>query len=199
MPGQWIRGPGKVGLSPRLPNVPRLLDGLAPLLVALRNADPATWEHCQRVAALAHTLGRAAGIEEPRLHTAGLIHDLGKIGTPAALLTAARPLTDAEYADLRGHAALGAQLCTAFPDLARLAPVVRAHHENWDGSGYPDGIRGPAIPLWARVIRIADTWDVLTTGRPYRVAVAPARARTVIRDGAGREFDPQLARVFLSI
>ena len=176
---------------------------LGALAKAIAVRDLATWEHADRVRRYATALARQAGIEDEHLlqaiEAAALLHDVGKLAIPDGLLDKPGPLTADEYDRVKQHAALGADLLTevAFP--GPLADLVRHHHENWDGSGYPDGQIGAEIPLGARILAIADCYDALTSHRPYRRALNHDSAISMIHERRGSMFDPELTDSFLQI
>ncbi len=141
--------------------------------------DKCTKGHCERLAYYATTLGTHVGLgaeEIEALQRGGVLHDLGKIGVPDSVLLKGGPLTPDERAIIEQHPAIGDTLCGQLRALQRVRPIVRHHHERLDGSGYPDGLRGDAIPLLAQIISIADIYDALTTDRPYRQALSRERA-----------------------
>lgn len=166
--------------------------------VALR--DEGTGGHCERVALNAYTVGKALGLEPEELrdlYWAGLLHDLGKIAIPENVLLKPGPLTADELALVRRHAAVGAELLASVADdYEAIARGVRHHHERWDGSGYPDGLVGPTIPLIARILAVVDVFEALTCDRPYRGAWEPEPALAYLRENAGRHFDPALVAIF---
>lgn len=171
-------------------------------LDALDRKDPATLRHCQRVALYAGELARALGWSEARcrqLQRAGLLHDIGKLALPTAILNKAGPLTTEEFALVRTHPARGAALLAPMEDCRELLPWVRAHHERWDGSGYPDGLSGGAIPEQARILAIADSFDAMTSRRSYRRPLGLSSALEELRRGMGSQFDPELTEVFLTL
>jgi ribonuclease P protein subunit RPR2 len=164
---------------------------------ALSNAvearDAYTGQHAERVAAYGLAIARAAGMdvsEKPQLEFGFLLHDIGKVGVPDEILFKPAELSDDEFERIARHAEIGAAILGHVDFLDEAMLIVRHHHERWDGTGYPDGLRGEQIPLAARVFAIADTLDALTTDRPYRRAVSWAEARRVIRAAAGTQFDP---------
>jgi putative two-component system response regulator len=151
--------------------------------------DAYTEGHCQRLAAYAVTLGRALGLDRNELAAleyGGFLHDLGKIGVPDSVLLKPATLTADEHHRMQQHTIIGDRLCGGLRSLARVRGIVRHHHERLDGSGYPDGLRGDAIPLLAQVIGIVDVYDALTTARPYKEALARDRARDELRHEADR-------------
>jgi HD-GYP domain-containing protein (c-di-GMP phosphodiesterase class II) len=127
------------------------------------------------------------------------LHDIGKVGVPEAVLCKPGPLDDDEWAVMREHPAIGAQIVSPIRFLAGAVEIVRTHHERWDGLGYPSGLRGEEIPLAARIFAIADSFDAMTSDRPYRPAMPLERALDEIRAGAGTQFDPAVADAFLDL
>ena len=165
--------------------------------------DLATWEHADRVRRYALALARQARIvDEQILHAieaAALLHDIGKLAIPDSLLYKPGPLTPDEYDRVKQHAVIGADLLAevAFP--GPLSSLVRHHHENWDGSGYPDGRTSADIPVGARVLSIADCYDALTSHRPYRRALSHDSAVAMIHERRGSMFDPEMTDAFLQV
>jgi len=165
--------------------------------------DIATFEHARRVRRYARALASRVGIvdeEELRtLETAALFHDVGKLAIPDHVLSKAGPLTPEEYEQVKRHAAIGADLLTGLAFPGPLALLVRHHHENWDGTGYPDRLRRENIPAGARALSIADCYDALTSDRPYRRALSHATAMAMMTDRCGSMFDPMMIEAFVSI
>jgi ribonuclease P protein subunit RPR2 len=164
---------------------------------ALSNAvearDAYTGQHAERVAAYGMRIGRAVGLEvDPQTEFGFLLHDVGKVAVPDAILFKTGKLTAQEYALIERHPVIGSEILRGVDFLAEAVQVVRHHHERWDGSGYPDGLRGEEIPLSARVFAVADALDALTTDRPYRPAVGFPEARAEIARGSGTQFDPSV-------
>ncbi|MBN2498827.1 MAG: ferrous iron transport protein B [Deltaproteobacteria bacterium] len=158
--------------------------------------DPYTRCHADGVGAIAALLAEAMGIEPERverIRLAGRLHDIGKIGAPAAIVNKASRLTREEYEIVKTHSAIGADLIGALPELADMAPWVRSHHEYPDGRGYPDGLSGEAICLEARILGVADAVDAMTTDRPYRKRMSLAAACEEVERLAGTQFCPQTA------
>jgi HD-GYP domain-containing protein (c-di-GMP phosphodiesterase class II) len=173
---------------------------------ALSNAvearDAYTGKHAERVAAYGMELASAAGLEisdSPQIEFGFLLHDIGKVGVPDAILFKSSSLTEEEYALVRRHPLIGSEILRDVDFLGEGKLVVRHHHERWDGCGYPDGLRGEAIPLAARVFAVADALDALTTDRPYRPARTFALAREEVRAGAGTQFDPAVVAAYEGI
>lgn len=154
------------------------------LALTIEARDPYTEGHCQRLAIYAVAVGRRAGLPDEdlaTLHRGAYLHDIGKIGVPDAILLKPGRLTDEETRIMRRHPVIGDRLCANLRFLSRVRPVVRHHHERLDGSGYPDGLRGDAIPLVAQVMSVVDVYDALTTRRPYKDAWPVARAIEELR------------------
>jgi HD-GYP domain-containing protein (c-di-GMP phosphodiesterase class II) len=173
------------------------------LSAALELRDDQTGGHAERVARLALDLARAF---EPRLaherelEYGFLLHDLGKIGIPDAILLKPGPLTDDERAVIRTHPGLGERIVSRITSLGGHArDVIACHHERWDGAGYPAGLAGEEIPLSARIFALADSWDAMTNDRPYRAALSFETAAQEIEAGRGGQFDPELVDPFLEL
>src|SRR4029077_12344443 len=158
--------------------------------------------HSRRVHAYSIALARAHGIPESELEALGrgvLLHDIGKIGISDAILLKPGPLTPEEWQVMRRHPEVGRQLLERIPFLRNAIPVVYHHHERWDGTGYPLGLAGPAIPLGARIFAVADAFDALTFDRPYSRAITLEAARAEIRRCAGTHFDSAVVVTFLTV
>lgn len=172
------------------------------IVTAIEHRDYHREGHGKRVARYAEVIGRAIGLnfmELERLRWAAVLHDVGKLNGPFAdILSKRERLTDAEYAFVKTHTTEGANLVEPFSHLRDLAPVIRAHHENWDGSGYPDGLAGKEIPLEARILRIADSIDTVLVGRPYQARTDLLHVRGELQRYAGLWYDPGLIQVVLS-
>jgi putative nucleotidyltransferase with HDIG domain len=173
------------------------------LTLMLTARDGATAEHARRVQQYATALAAEICGEDERLieavRTASLLHDIGKLAIPDRLLQKAGPLTRDEFEQVKQHAALGAAMLEGIAAGAALSQIVRHHHENWDGSGYPDGLRGDDIPLGARVLSITDCYDALTSERPYRRRLTHACAVAAIVERRGTMYDPALVDAFVRI
>ena len=190
----------------RLARVTAEMVGAHGVIAALANAveakDSTTELHCQRLAGLAHELGMMAGLAPAALKGlvfGALLHDIGKIGVSDAILTKPGPLSREEWAEMRLHPLIGERICEPLTTAAEFAPIVRHHHERWDGKGYPDGLHGDAIPLGARIVGLVDAYDAIVHDRPYRPARTIAEALTEVRSQGGRQFDPELVALFLPI
>jgi putative two-component system response regulator len=164
-------------------------DVLRSLALMIEARDAYTEGHCQRLARLATEVGLALGLPEDDLVTlerGGYFHDIGKIALPDTILLKRDPLTAEEYERVKEHPVVGDRLCGDLRVLHPVRPIVRHHHERLDGSGYPDGLAGDAIPLLAQIIGVVDVFDALTTDRPYHSAIAPAAALAVLADEVTR-------------
>ena len=173
---------------------------------ALSNAvearDAYTGKHAERVAAYGLEIARKFPTElvlTPELEFGFLLHDVGKVAIPDAILYKPEPLTREERALMERHPVIGSEIVHGIEFLAEAADVVRSHHERWDGAGYPDGLAGEDIPLAARVFAVADVLDALTTDRPYRPATSLRDARVMISSERGTHFDPRVIEAFNTI
>lgn len=179
-----------------------IFQSLLGLANALEAKDAYTRGHSERVATLARRVALAAGVSTTAADTiaqAGLLHDLGKISIPEQVLRKPGPLTPEEWAVMRQHPLVGAQIVAPLEFFADGAIIVRHHHERHDGSGYPDGLRGELIPIGSRIVAVADVYDALTSARPYKKEWKSADALEYIRAQRGKHFDPRLADAFLGI
>lgn len=174
------------------------LSGIVEALNALVEAhDHYTGQHTRRVAALATRLALALGLnatEARMIGLAGRLHDIGKIGISDAVLQKPERLNEQEHASMQEHTIVGADIISRIPSLRTLVPVIRAHHERWDGEGYPDGLTGTAIPLGARIVAVVDAYDAIITERHYQPARDSAAALNELRRCAGTQFDPAIVR-----
>jgi len=172
-------------------------------LRALENAiearDPSTRDSVDSVNAYAQTIARELEWEAAKceiLEFAALLHDFGKIQIPSSILTKRGPLTEKEWEEMRRHPEYGAHMIRDIPHLAPAVPMILHHHENWDGSGYPDGLRGKEIPEEARLIAVANAFDTMTSDQPYRTALAANDAFNEIVKHSGSQFDPGMVEAF---
>lgn len=164
--------------------------------------DEYTGRHIQRVTDYAVLLGKQLGRSEDeleQLRTGTPMHDIGKIKIPDAVLQKPGKLTEDEFVLMKTHTTEGAKVLEAIPEMQPLIPIVRHHHERWDGNGYPDGLAGEAIPLFARIVSVVDAFDAMTTDRPYSKARSPEVAFAEIQRMSGTQFDPQCVAAFLAI
>jgi len=169
---------------------------------AIDTRDGGTHAHSRRVRGYSLALARAHGVAQSELHDLEhgvLLHDIGKIGIPDAILLKPAPLTPDEWTIMRQHPEIGRRMIEKIPFLRGAAPIVYYHHERWDGTGYPTGLRGEAIPLGARIFAVADALDAMTFDRPYSRARSVEAARDEIRRSAGSHFDPAVVETFLEI
>jgi HD-GYP domain-containing protein (c-di-GMP phosphodiesterase class II) len=173
-----------------------LLFGVIRALTAAIDAkDPYTSGHSERVARIAVRLAQELGIaanQQSDLYLMGLLHDVGKIGVDDAVLKKTGPLTPEEYRIIQSHVEIGVHILADLKKLSHLLPGVRHHHESLDGSGYPCGLAGEAIPLEARILAVADSFDAMSSTRPYRSRLTPAQIEKIFRDGAGVQWDPRI-------
>ena len=175
---------------------------LAELVEVVELRDPYTAGHSRRVAALGHRLAVQMGLtyeEADLIASAGKVHDLGKVAVDPAVLMKPGALTDEEFAEMQRHPALSGQVVAKFAAYGDGWLLVRHHHERWDGKGYPDGLAGEAIPLGARILAVADTFDALTSARPYRQPRTTAFALGVLREGSGTQWDPAAVDALLTL
>jgi putative nucleotidyltransferase with HDIG domain len=170
---------------------------------ALNHGDSATYLHCQRTANVAVIIGRVLGLTHDRLLTVErgvFLHDIGKIHIPDRILNKAGLLQESEWKVMRGHTITGYAMVSSNPMLTDVAAIVLAHHERYDGTGYPHRLEGNDIPLGARICAVADCFDMLTTAdHSYRRAFSVSEAWTYIQSQAGTHFDPLIVEAFLSI
>jgi HD-GYP domain-containing protein (c-di-GMP phosphodiesterase class II) len=161
--------------------------------------DPATAEHAVRVQRLCVAVAHEIGLEDElvtAVHAAAPVHDIGKLAIPDSLLHRPGPLSREEYEIVQLHAAMGAEILIGIDGCAPLARIVRHHHENWDGTGYPARLRREAIPIGARILAIVDCYDALTSHRPYRQPVEHAEAMVMIVARRGTMYDPAILDAF---
>ena len=165
--------------------------------------DPYTGGHCVRLGTYAVEIGRALGVDDEQIKALGLagyLHDLGKIAVSDGILLKPGPLDEAERRTMQTHPAVGAELVAGMRTLDAVRPLIRHHHERLDGSGYPDGLRGAAIPIGARIVAVVDVYDALVTARPYKAALAPAEAiRTMRREADSGAWDPRVLQTFVEV
>lgn len=182
----------------------RTRDVLMASIESLANAvdakDPTTLNHSRNVSDYARQIATAMGCSEQDIDTialAGLLHDIGKIGIPDRILQKPDTLDRCEWQRIRKHPEIGEQILSGNPHLSPVLPFVRHHHENWDGSGYPDGLEGDEIPLGAAIVALADAVDTMATDRPYRSALSWEQVCNNVRVASGSQFRPDVARAFL--
>ena len=195
----------RVRSSLRLKSLYNTLDSAEQVIFALAAAveakDSLTERHTRRVAESARHLGMRLGLSDASqdaLYRGGIIHDIGKIGVSESILLKCGPLDMGEQQRMQEHPDIGANIIAPLQTGSSLQPIIRHHHERFDGSGYPDGLRGVKIPLLARIISICDAFDALINDRPYRSGVSVDNAIATLRAGAGTQWDPELVELFIA-
>jgi putative two-component system response regulator len=181
----------------RLENVQDVLVSLA---TAVEAKDPTTEHHCSRLAHAAVAVARSLALSEEMIEAIGygaVLHDIGKIGIAETILQKERDLTEEEWVEMRKHPTIGATIIEPLQIGRLAAPIVRHHHERWDGKGYPNGLRGEAIPIGARIVSVADAFDAMTHDRPYRTALSLGDAIEQLISGRGRQFDGDVVTLFV--
>jgi putative two-component system response regulator len=173
------------------------------LALTIEARDPYTLGHCDRLSRYAVALGEALGLDHDMvraLRLGGYLHDLGKISVPDGILLKPGPLDPIEQERIRAHPGAGSDLVLGLRSMELVRPIMRHHHEKWDGSGYPDGLKGEAIPLGARIISVVDVFDALHTERPYKAALSRSDAVSLlIRETDAGYWDPKVVETFLEI
>ncbi|MFQ5874026.1 MAG: HD domain-containing phosphohydrolase [Dehalococcoidia bacterium] len=179
--------------------VARVIKGLGNVLEAL---DPETRGHSERVGEYAFRLGRKLGLS-PRqcesLWRGAFLHDIGKVGVGGSLLSKPGTLSEEEQERMREHPMMGARILEGFGSGQIAQDAIRHHHERWDGTGYPEGLKGEAVPLGTRILAVVDAYDALVSGRPYRKPLSKTKAATVLREGSGNRYDPIVVERFLEM
>ena len=172
------------------------------LAAAVEAKDAYTEGHLRRLQTYSERLAQEYGLSPTEVRAVrygGVLHDIGKIGVDEAIIRKPGPLTPEETAQMRRHPDIGAQIISQLRFARDVAPIISGHHEYWDGSGYPRGLKGEDIPMGARIITIVDAYDAMTTDRPYRSALSDEEALRRLRAGRGTQFDPELLDVFLEL
>jgi len=182
------------------------LDATQDVLFALARAvearDRYTIYHAERVGRYAQEMGALLGYDGDDgelLYQGGVLHDLGKIAIPDAILLKPGPLTEDELVVMQTHSEEGEKICLSLRSVAFYLPIIRHHHERFDGRGYPDRLLGPAIPTGARIVAVADSWDAMTSDRPYRSGLQAEEAMAELRKGAGRQWDAAMVEALLHL
>lgn len=174
---------------------------LMSLALGVEARDPYTEGHCARLARHAASLGSRMGLSEPdivALRRGGALHDIGKISVPDAILKKPGKLTQEEQAIMRQHPVIGEQICRPLRTLSRVLPIIRHHHEHWNGQGYPDHLQGESIPLLARILQVVDAYDAFVTERPYKPAWSSEQARKqLLREAQEGWWDVHIVHAFL--
>lgn len=192
----------RIGLVADLERETARRAAMAMAMEALKTRDRNTADHSDDVLTLCDAVGRRLGFDDTQLKqlAAGAqLHDVGKVATPRAILHKPGALTEAEWTVIREHTLIGERIVRSVPALAEIAPIVRHSHEHWDGSGYPDGLMGDAIPLCSRVILCADAFHAMRCDRPYRRGRSARAALAEIQACAGMQFDPGVAEAFAAV
>jgi putative nucleotidyltransferase with HDIG domain len=169
---------------------------------ALEQKDPGTWTHCNQVAAFATVLAQALKLDEEEVRViacGALLHEIGKLEIPEAVLRKPMALTAEERLIMREYCLYGYEIMRNEASLQEAAEIVRSHRERFDGTGYPQGLKGEAIPLGARIVAVAEAFEMLVRDRPHRGARAFAAARAEIQHWSGRQFDPGIVEVFMNV
>lgn len=177
-------------------------DVLCTLALSVEARDPYTAGHCERLAGYAANLGRYLGLTHDDIVTlrrGGYLHDIGKITVPDEVLKKGSNLSPTEWQIMRQHPEAGENICRPLKSLRPVLPIIRHHHEHWDGSGYPDHLSGNDIPLLARILQVVDVYDALRTARPYKPALSHDQAVQTMREESGRLWDPQMVDSFLEL
>jgi putative two-component system response regulator len=173
------------------------------LAQAVEQRDHQTAGHCERLAFIGVAMGMALGLDRAQLlaiYRGGYLHDIGKVGIPDSILFKPDKLTALEWVTMRSHAARGEEICRPLDSLKPVLPIIRHHHERWDGSGYPDGLRGDQIPLLARIVQVADIYDALISARPYKPALSRDEALKIMREETEQGWrDPEIVSLFFSL
>lgn len=173
------------------------------LAQSVEERDPDLGQHCQRLALMAAAMGvtlSLPGHDILALQRGGYLHDIGKVAIPDHVLFKAGPLTAEEWEIMKTHAERGERICSNMRSLAPVLPIIRHHHERWNGTGYPDGLKGEEIPLLARILQLADIYDALTTARPYKRALTPDEAMQILNEEVAKGWrDPKLVQLFADI
>jgi putative two-component system response regulator len=172
------------------------------LAQAVEAKDAYTEGHLRRLRAYGERLALACGLsptEVDAVRYGGILHDIGKIGVDEAIIRKPGPLTAEESAQMRRHPVIGAQIISQMRFARDVAPIIGGHHEYWDGSGYPNGLRGEEIPIGARIITIVDAYDAMMTDRPYRAALGEVEALRRLRVARGSQFDPEILDIFVGL
>jgi putative nucleotidyltransferase with HDIG domain len=177
------------------------LSTIETLATAIDAKDQVTHGHIRRVQQIAMALARRIGVTEEAqiraIEAAALLHDMGKLAVPDYILNKPGPLTSPEFAKMKGHAAVGADILAAIDFPYPVVPIVRHHHESWDGTGYPDGLKGTEIPIGARILSVVDCFDALTSDRPYRPKLSDEAALQILQERRGCMYDPLVVDAFI--
>jgi len=167
---------------------------------SIEGKDTYTQDHCERLSRYAVLLGKELGLPSEQLtalHRGGIVHDVGKVAVPDAILLKPGKLTEQEWKVMREHPVVGERICAPLKSFRLVLPIIRHHHEKLDGSGYPDGLKGEEIPVTARILQIVDVYDALTTARPYRQALSISEALKIMQGEVAKGWwDPKIFECF---
>lgn len=183
-------------------DVKELLNSIRTLVSVIDAKDRYTYGHSERVTSYAIALGRKIGLPQDQINNlsyAAFLHDIGKIEIDREVLNKADVLNEEEWEELKQHPQWGSDIVTAVDQLQPTVPIIRHHHENYDGTGYPDGLKGADIPILARIIRVVDSYDAMTSQRPYKKPLSISAAIEELKANAGTQFDPELVPHFLEV
>lgn len=187
-------------LTDRLDDTESVLFSLARMVEA---RDENTGDHCDRLAHMSVVFGEELGLSYEQLEAlrrGGVLHDIGKLGIPDSILLKKGELTDEEWAIMKHHTSIGASLCAPLRTMTQTVDIIRHHHERWDGSGYPEGLKGEEIPLLARVFQVVDIYDALSSERPYKAAFPPEKVKQILMEETSKGYwDPEIVSKFIDI
>lgn len=191
--------PGTTKIGTELEARPRALSIIYALAATVDAKDSYTYGHSRKVSEYAVAAAEKLNLPHDQIaniRAASLLHDIGKVGVPDSILNKKEPLTDEEWKPIKGHPELGVEILRHVIDLANCLPAILHHHEHYDGSGYPAGLKGEKIPLEARVLAVADAYDAMTSPRPYREQLSMEEALKELKRCAGTQFDPDIVELF---
>ncbi|MBR3697336.1 MAG: HD-GYP domain-containing protein [Clostridia bacterium] len=178
------------------------LESIETLLYAVEAKDSYTRGHSDRVSEYSVLIGKYLSLSEEELNIlriGGIFHDIGKIGISDQILKKKGKLTDEEYLEIKNHPNIGKNILSNSTIFKDIIPIVLHHHERFDGTGYPSNLKGEEIPYLARITSIADSFDAMTSNRPYRTVLSLEQARSEIEKNSGTQFDPKIVKVFLEV